>query len=92
MDTCSFYAVSKLYIQLPHKVSHLVLTYFSVRACTKIIERWLEYPGIDFETGKYTFIILLSAKCVPGKIACNVSNNIEIIYIVKRFQTVDFSI
>ena len=92
MDTCSFYAVSKLYIQLPHKVSHLVLTYFSFRACTKIREHWLGYRRIDFETGKHTFIISLSAKCVPGKIACNVSNNIEIIEIVKRFQTVDFSI
>ena len=90
MDTCSFYAVSKLYIQLPHKVSHLVLTYFSFRACTKIREHWLEYRGIDFETGKRTFIISLSAKCAPGKIASNLSN--ENVKVVKQFQTIDFPI
>ena len=92
MDTCSFYAVSKLYIQLPHKVSHLVLTYFSFRACTKIREHWLGYRGIDFETGKHTFIISLNAKCVPGKIASIFSNKGEIILVVKQCQTVDIPI
>ena len=79
MDTCSFYAVSKLYIQLPQKSKSFSVDVLFFQGMHKNKRTLLEYPGIDFETGKYTFIISLSAKCVPGKIVLKLSNKIEII-------------
>ena len=74
MDTCSFYAVSKLYIQLPQKSKSFSVDVLFFQGMHKIREHWLGYRGIDFETGKHTFIISLNAKCVPGKIAFILSN------------------
>ena len=79
MDTCSFYAVSKLYIQLPQKSKSFSVDVLFIQDMHKNKRTLLEYPGIDFETGKYTFLISLIAKCVPGKIVLKLSNKIAII-------------